>query len=160
MKEQSLRPEHWTDEQLIEHLYGVGPGATSESAHVEVCEECRGRLAAMQFSRSCVEARGADEDLSIETLLAQRRAIYAKLDRRRGWRAALHFQKWAPAGCALLLLGGGFAAWEHRTDLPRQSQEQVQRAKISDEQLAEDASQIANGVAPDAAAPLHALFEN
>jgi hypothetical protein len=161
MKGRSLSPEHWTDEQLIEHLYGIGPVAASkEGAHMEACEECRGRLAAMQLSRSRVETRGSKEELSLEALLVQRRAIYRKLEGHAGWRTTLRFQKWAPAACALLVLCGGFAVWEHRTAWPQQSQEQVERANISDEQLVEEASQVANDVAPDAAAPLRALFED
>lgn len=161
MREQFLRPEHWTDGQLIEHLYGVGPDVSSKKdAHLESCEECRSRLGAMQLSRSRLEALAAEEELSVDALFSQRRAIYHKLERRAGWRASKPFQKWAPAACALLVLAGGFAAWEHRTDLPRQSQEQVQRGNISDDQLADEASQIANDVAPNAAAPLRALFEN
>lgn len=160
MTERSSKSEHWTDERLIESLYGAGPSATSsEAAHLDGCEECRNRLAAMQLSRARVEAQQIEE-LSAEALLAQRRAVYQKLERRSGWPAALHFHKWAPAACALLVLGGGVAAWEYRSDWTPQSHEQAQRANISDEQLAEEASQIANDVAPDAAAPLHALFED
>jgi hypothetical protein len=161
MKERSLSPEHWTDEQLIEYLYGIGPvSASKEGAHMEGCEECSDRLGAMQLSRSRVETRGTEEELSMEALLVQRRAIYRKLEGHAGWRMALRFQKWAPAACALLMLGGGFAVWEHRTAWPQQSQEQIERANISDEQLADETSQIANDVAPDAAAPLRALFED
>lgn len=156
----SLRAKHWTDDQLIEHLYGINPVADSkEIAHIESCEECRGRLAAMQLSRSRIESWGTEEEPSHESLSAKRRAIYARIERGSGWRAALHFRKWAPAACALLVLGGGFATWEHRNEW-WQSQEQAERANISDEQLIQETSQIANDVAPDAAAPLHALFEN
>ncbi len=161
MNEQFSKPDHWTDEQLIEHLYGVGADAASkEGAHLEGCEECRRRVAVMQSSRRVIEAGECLEQLSAEALLAQRRAVYQKLEQPVGWRIALRFQKWAPAACALLMLGGGFVAWEHRTTWMPPSQEQVQRANISDDQLVQDASQIANDVAPDAAAPLHALFEN
>lgn len=160
MRDHSLESQHWTDEQLIEHLYGVGPSAASEDAHLESCEECCGRLAAMRLSRSSVEAQKAEDELSVDALMAQRRAIYRRLEQKPVWMATLHFRKWAPAACALLVLGGGVAAWEHRSEWRRQSQEQIERAKVSDEQLAEDASQIANDVAPDAAAPLHALFED
>jgi predicted anti-sigma-YlaC factor YlaD len=160
MTERSLKPEHWTDEQLIETLYGVGPGAASrEAAHLEDCEDCRNRLASMQLSRGRVLAQQVEEP-SAEALLAQRRAIYRRLEQRAGWRIILRFQKWAPAACALLVLGGGIAAWEYRSDWTPQSQERAQRANISDEQLAEEASQIANEVTPDAAEPLRALFED
>lgn len=161
MKEQSLKPDHWTDEQLIEYIYGVRPDAASkEGTHLESCEECRRRVAAMQLSRRVIEAGECREQLSADVLMAQRRAIYQRIEQGAGWRTSLRFQKWAPAACALLMLGGGFVAWEHRTTWMPQSQEQVQRANISDDQLVQDASQIANDVAPDAAAPLHALFEN
>lgn len=156
----SLRAKHWTDDQLIEYLYGIDSGADSKQAgHIKSCEECRGRLASMQSSRSRIESLGAEEEVSLESLLAQRRATYARLEGRSGWRAALHFRRWAPAACALLVLGGGFAAWEHRSEW-WQSQEQLERANMSDEQLIRETSQIANDVAPHAAAPLHALFED
>jgi hypothetical protein len=42
---------HWTDEQLIQHLYGIAP----EEQHIEVCAYCRDRLADMIAARRMVD---------------------------------------------------------------------------------------------------------
>ena len=63
---------HWTDEQLIDHLYGVGPA----DGHLDQCELCRDRLTALEVRRQQVSMA---EPVSDDFLAAQRRAIYARL---------------------------------------------------------------------------------
>lgn len=148
---------HWTDEQLIEYLYGLG----QPDAHMEACDSCHNRLTAMQARRNSLDTQANHEaDWSAEALAGQRRAIYAKIESRARWLSAVPFRRWAPAACALVALSAGFAAWENRTAPQQQSQAERMRAEVSDEQLAEQVSQIADRAEPDAAAPLQALFEN
>lgn len=163
MNSRSSISRHWTDEELVQYVYGVGPQdhEGKQDKHVESCDACRSRLAAMQLSRKYIETHGRDDaGLSAEGLAAQRRAIWARLEHPRSLWQTLRFQAWAPAACALLVLGAGFAAWEHRTIWQQQSQAELLRAKVSDEQLADEVGQAANHIEPEAAAPLQALFEN
>ncbi len=148
---------HWTDEQLIDYLYGLG----QPDAHMEACDSCRNRLTAMRARRTFLDTQATNEaDWSTEALAGQRRAIYAKIESRAGWLPPAAFRRWAPAACALIMLSAGFAAWENRATPPQPSQMERVRAEVSDEQLADQVSQIADRSEPNAAAPLEALFEN
>ena len=148
--------DHWTDEQLIAELYGVGP----ENDHLPHCRECSHRLAAMQASRNSVDRRHkTDEDVDFEFLAAQRRRIYARLDAPENWWSGLALRRWASAAAAVLVLGIGFAAFQEAHRFPTTAQRERQLATLSDEQLAQAVSQIAEDSEPQPAAPLQALFE-
>ena len=41
---------HWTDQDLINHVYGVGP----EDEHLQACSECRARWMAISERRTLV----------------------------------------------------------------------------------------------------------
>jgi hypothetical protein len=69
---------HWTDEELVNSLYGVGP----ESNHLEGCADCQARLADMRANRTSLEIA---EDISFDFLAAQRRAIYQRLEQPVRW---------------------------------------------------------------------------
>jgi anti-sigma factor RsiW len=163
MNSRSFISGHWTDEQLVQYVYGVGPQdhEGKQDNHVESCDECRSRLTAMQLSRRYIETHDTgDAGLNADALAAQRRAIWARLEHPPSLWQTLRFQVWAPAACALLVLSAGFAAWEHRAVWEQPSQAELLRAKVSDEQLADEVGQVANHIEPEAAAPLQALFEN
>ena len=72
---------HWTDDELIGRLYGLGPG----DGHLAECKECAGRWRALEATRRLVlDPPPASE----EFLAGQRRAIYGRLEypvRRPGW---------------------------------------------------------------------------
>jgi hypothetical protein len=139
---------HWTDEQLIEHLYGIGP----EDRHIDFCADCRGRLLAMRSRREAIDFASPD-GLSFEFLAAQRRRVYEKISQPARWWSQLEPRRWATATAALLVLAGGLLFFEnaaHKSAPPN---------TISDTQLAQDVSRMASDPEPPATAPLQALFE-
>ncbi len=143
---QSKVSGHWTDDRLLGWLYGVEP----EDAHFESCAACRERVAALKANRAAVEGV-SQPDVSFEFLAAQRRNIYARVaEPHRLWsRAGL--RRWASAAATLLILGGGVVLYENR---PHPADNQ-----LSDAQLAQQVSNMAQDAEPQSTAPLQALFE-
>jgi anti-sigma factor RsiW len=138
---------HWTDEQLVEHIYGVGP----HDGHLESCLECRGRLASLGQHRQAIERSAAGDGVTFDFLAAQRRRIYARLSKRTpGW-SRLGIHRWATAAVAAVALTSGVMIYEN-TQLHA-------RSNVSDAQLAQEVSQIASDSEPQPIAPLQALFE-
>ena len=141
---------HWTDEQVIEHLYGIGPDA----GHLDECSECRERLSRMAIARRAVEANAAaDEELPSDLLAAQRRSIYAQINRIQSWPSWLNVRRWAAVGAIVALLGGGAALYE------QVRQQEAAQNRVTDAQLAQQVSQIASDSEPGPMAPLQALFD-
>lgn len=148
---------HWTDEQLIDHLYGGG----LEDSHLSSCEACAARLDAMQARRIFVEESApAASELSAEFIAAQRRAIYVKLDGQAGWWQGRSVWRWASAAAALTVVCGLTVLEETRPVAPiQQSQHTASAAvQLSDAQLAEEVSLLADNPEPQPTAPLQALF--
>ncbi|HEX3682401.1 MAG TPA: hypothetical protein VHU83_07645 [Bryobacteraceae bacterium] len=141
---------HWTDEQLIAHLYVVGP----QDLHVENCALCQGRLLALQSHRQAAEDLASSAgDVSFEFLTAQRRKIYGMLTEPVRWSAHLQLRRWASAAAGLLILGGGLLIFEQDRRPPAVPN------NISDTQLAQEVGRMAENSEPPATAPLQALFE-
>ena len=84
---------HWTEDEFINRVYGVGGG---DESHLHACGECRERWNQVEQRRSLITA---EPEVSHEFLAAQRRAIYGRLDQR----PARKFQ-WASALAATLML--------------------------------------------------------
>lgn len=135
---------HWTDDDLLNALYGIGP----EDGHLKECAECRGRWSELHARRSDLTKA---PDLSSDFLAAQRRSIYRKLD-----RAPRRMVQIAPAFVALLMLVIGLF-------LVRPSGSPSTPAStepgISDAQLYSDISSMMQNPEPEAGKPIHALFE-
>ncbi len=151
MSVESSMSGHWTDEQLISYLYGIGP----EDKHIEECVGCQQRVSALQASRRELEAECAPGDeVSTEFLAAQRRNIYARLSPRSSWWSASQTRSWASAAATVLILGGGLFFYEEN-----HARQTTSRDRVSDVQLAQEMSQISQDVEPEPAAPLQALFD-
>ena len=134
MKTSSTDSQHWSDEQLVAYLYGVGP----EDGHLPGCADCRERLSALKESRHSLEQKAGGNEVSFEFLAAQRQWI--------------PIRRWASATGILLVLGSGFAVFEqHRRDLADQA--------ISDVQLAQEMSRMSDDLVAQPVAPLQGLFE-
>ena len=145
---------HWTDEQLIEHLYGIGPDA----GHLQECNECRGRLSAMAGARRVIDGNAAaDAHVPSDLLASQRRSIYARIERIHAWPSWLHVRRWAAVGAMVALLGGGAALYEQARQ--QQALQNNGQSGLTDAQLAQEVSQIASDSEPSPTAPLQALFD-
>ncbi len=141
---------HWTDEQLIEYLYGVGP----EDQHLDTCPNCQERLSVMQARRGAVELNPSFQDeASFEFLAAQRRKIYGRLGEPIHWWSGHQLRRWASAAAMALVLGGGFVVYEQN------HRQRVMDNRVSDAQLAQDVSLMAQDSEPQPTAPLQALFD-
>lgn len=138
---------HWTDDRLIAYLYGAEP----EDAHLEKCAECRMRAAQMQANRRAVEAV-SEEEVSFDFLAAQRRKIYARLTDGGSWWSRAQARRWAAAAATVLVIGGGLLVYE-------ETEQQAMASKVSDVQLAQQVSSMAQDSEPQPTAPLQALFE-
>ncbi len=140
---------HWTDDQLIAHLYSVGPG----DGHMNVCGECQARLKAMQQRRTAIDRHtSADEDVTFEFLAAQRRSIYAKAAAPVRWWSMLPARRWVPVVAMTTLLAGSVFLYEA-------NQHHYTNEQLTDAQLAQQVSQMAADPEPQPTAPLQALFE-
>jgi hypothetical protein len=144
MKDESNLAGHWTDEELVAHLYGVGP----QKEHLEQCAECQNRFSSMLANRNMLESSAPQKDVSVEFLAGQRRRIYARLTEPQHWP----LRRWASAATAVLIMGGGMLVYQ-------QQHHHMVDNRISDAQLAADVSRMAADAEPESTAPLQALFE-
>jgi hypothetical protein len=145
----SAQSAHWTDEQLIDHLYGIGPA----DDHLPQCENCLSRLSAMETRRRV----SIDEPVSDHLLAAQRRAIYARLSEPHHWWSALSsrvmpVRRWAAATAMAAVLLGSASVYQYQNHLREAAESRA------DAQLAQDVSQMSFESEPPATAPLEGLF--
>jgi hypothetical protein len=131
---------HFTTEELVQRLYGVGDG----DAHLGECEECSDRLRKL----GGLKAMAAEPvPASTDFLAAQRRNIYARMGEKPQVR-----MKWIPAlAAAACLLAVGVIA--------RHPAEQAAKPEIVDPQLFADVYSMEQSMEPLAAKPIDALFE-
>jgi len=133
---------HWTDDQLIGRLYGVGP----DDGHLERCEECAGRWRALEVSRALLLEPAPAPD---EFLAGQRRAIYGRLEhgagRRFGW---LKLATAAAATAAVVVLA---VVLYRPAPAPRSG--------LSDAELYAEVYSLVQSDEPLAIQPIHAIFE-
>lgn len=147
---------HFSDDQLLDRVYGLGE---SNIPHLQECNDCSGRLQAFERKRTETVAAASEHsnaEASNEFLMAQRRAIYARLDRAPATRA-----HWAPAAVAVvfLLVMGLFLVHPHATYAPVLPPDPAPNVELKNEQLFSDLYSMEQSVEPRAAAPIHALFE-
>ncbi|MGA8596115.1 MAG: hypothetical protein WB676_15465 [Bryobacteraceae bacterium] len=143
-----MTARHWTEDELVAHLYGVGPA----DGHIEECGECSSRLQSMQDARALSEAAAASSiQPSFEFLAAQRRRIYQRLSKPAQFGFVRRF---APAVAASLAIAGGLLFFEQQhSDVSRPM------VKPADTELVEDVGRTAMNPEPAPLAPLQALFE-
>jgi hypothetical protein len=132
-----MESRHCTADELIDILYGIGPGGQ----HAEGCLECAARLAEMRERRreSWTEAAFTDAELA-DQFRRWRNRVEA-VEARPGWSWRL-----AAATAALVLLTVAI--------FPRKPPEPV-----DDAPLFEDAFRKALAVEPASFAPMENLFE-
>lgn len=144
---------HLSDDDLLNRLYGAVEDQ-AHAAHLDECDACTGRLAGFEQRR---EEAAATPEVSSEFLAAQRRMIYARLERRPS--IAL---RWAPALVAGFLVAVGVflyhSPYQIREAAPYTGTP-VAHIEQNDEQLFWDLYSIQESAEPRAAAPIRALFD-
>jgi anti-sigma factor RsiW len=139
---------HLTDEQLIAYLYGIGD--ESAKPHLDDCEECQVRWAAIEQRRaSLTEVVPAPEDMFVR----QRRVVLENSVRTAPLRSP-----WLPAGAAVLAIAAIVIlrpTQPTRTTPPVSDPAPVLEAGWFDEAYASSVS-----VEPRAAQPLRGLFSS
>lgn len=97
---------HISEEQLILHYYGEGPGQSSGiEQHLSGCAECRTNYNALRLVLNTIDSAPIPERMAGYGGEVWRR-IEPKVSRRRGWRAVFHPGRWMliPITAALMML--------------------------------------------------------
>ncbi len=150
MNVKSSMSGHWTDDQLISHLYGNG----LENRHLDSCPECQNRLAAMQSRRTAIESSEVAEDqVPVEFLAAQRRAVYARISEPVRLWPVWQVRRWASVMATILMIVSGLFLYENN------HRRQIAEDQVSDAQLALEVSQSVQNEEPQPTAPLQGLFD-
>jgi hypothetical protein len=137
-----MRETHWTDEELVSRLYGVG----AEDGHLAMCPDCARRWEAMQGRFASL--RPAEIEVPAEFLTAQRRAIHARLSGKRR-----SFSRMLVPALATLLLAVVVILYRPAPEMTPSVD------KISDAQLFDDVFSRISDPAPTAVGAIRSLFE-
>jgi hypothetical protein len=132
---------HWSDDELISRLYGVGP----QDGHLEECEDCGQRWRRFLAARERILK---PPEVSQELLLRQRRRIYEKLEESEESRA----WSFAPALAVAIMLVLAFVV-SGPTPSPEPS------LASSDAQFFSEIYSLVNTAEPQATEPIRGLFE-
>ena len=144
---------HWTDEQLIAHMYGVDPQQQqTENAHLTSCQECQLRLADMHSLRNAITL-DAESAIDPEFLADQRRRLYARIAEPEHWWQLGTVWRWASVGTAMAALSAGLFIFGDNHQL------RTHENKVSDAELAREVSALSLDLEAQPAEPLQALFE-
>lgn len=133
---------HWSEQDLINHVYGIAPAAD----HLDACAECRARAAELSARRT---QAAQPPEVSSEFLAAQRRSIYRKLGRepRRRFHAM-------PAFAAALVLLVATLLFRPHPDAPPPLV-----TSAADSKLFSDLYAIEENPEPQAVQTMQSLFE-
>jgi hypothetical protein len=134
---------HWTNDELLAAIYGLGPSGN----HLEICADCRTRLAGMKSNREAIEGlAGLPVDAAF--LAAQRRAVYQRLDQpARSWKA------WAAGLTTACALSASLFLYQHNQQM------KVAQESMNDAKLMQEVAAMANDTGASSMAPLEGLFE-
>ena len=130
---------HWSDEELIHRMYGVGQEEEARVSHLQECQECSAKWLALEQRRGLFVESAQTVTLRLE-------------EARRPW-----LWRMAPAGATALLLL--FALVLHRPAPQPVPQEIAAYQQISDEQLFSEIASMVDETAPRVAKPMQGLFE-
>lgn len=155
---------HLSNAELLDRLYGLGEAEGETARHLGECEECARRMQAFESRRAEAAADSRfSAQASHQMLAAQRRAVYARLE-----EPAKPYGPWAPAALAAgLVLAVGVFLYHPSRPAPRPVTHTASafhpipatRAEMTDEQLFSVVYSMEETDEPQAAAPIHALFE-
>jgi hypothetical protein len=142
---------HWTDNDLLDRLYGLDPAPGLTPAHLDTCPGCGVRWQALENRRAAVVAPAPPSPDVEQRLRAQRQTIFARIEHPRRallWRAV-------PAGAAAFMLFAGIALHQ---PVPLTPRTEVAAVSVSDEQLFTEIASVVNRDTPRAADNIRGLF--
>ncbi len=145
-----MNGKHWSDDELLDRLYGVGP----DDDHLSGCAECEGRLQELVTRRRGVVL---SQELAVDPtlLLRQRAAVMDRIEKSSGsfvsWRAVTAF-----AGAAAMILG--FVVYQPQRTKPVVMQTVSQTASSDTQFFSEIYSEVEQ-TEPRAVKPMRHLFE-
>lgn len=144
-----MQPEnrHWTDEEILHHLYGAKPRPL---AHLEGCGTCRERVENVNAKLALVreETPGSDE-----YFVEQRRRIHRRIEaaQQRRWSFRVGSALVGATAMLVAVLNVNELALNRRTDKPP--------AVASDAELYKEISAMLESDEPRVTRPMRALFE-
>lgn len=141
---------HWTENDMLDRLYGLDPAPELALSHFDACAECASRWQALELRRAVVVAPPMPSAALDEKLREQRHAVWARIEgsnRSLLWRAA------PAAATACMLLAGIILQQPQPTEPVRQM-----AATVSDEQFFTDIASLVNQDSPRATDPIRGLF--
>lgn len=143
---------HLSQDELLDQVYGIGAAA----GHLQECAECSARFQALLRTKTQLrEEADAGCQPSSAFFAAQRRAVYARLD-----RAAASYVRWAPALAGAGLLAIGLLLLPHgQVGSPHRAAPSAQTEMSGDDQLLSDLYSKEQSLEPSGAAPIHELFD-
>lgn len=134
--------KHWTDDELFERLYELGP----ENDHLVGCSECARKLTVIRMRYEGL--RSVQVDVSPEFLAAQRRAIHARIHKKRHTLPKVLVPVIVTTLVAAIVI-------VHRPS----SVVQPVKQPVSDSELFEDVFNRISDPLPTSAGPIRSLFE-
>ncbi len=138
-----MSDRHYSDDDLVARLFGLG----LEDTHFADCKECTRRWD--QIRRRDQLRRSAEIEVSAEVLAAQKRAIYARAERKSGSLPL----RWLPLpAAALLVLLMVFTVFKPASRTPTKD-------VISDDQALQDVFTVNSRIEPAGLRPVERLFE-
>lgn len=141
---------HWTDDALLDRLYGLDAPANLSIHHLNSCDECRSRMTTLESQRKAFAAGGSVSD---ERLRAQRQVIFRRLETPvRGWMVRL-----APAAATAFLLVLGVAL-QRPVPAPIEQPMSVAATVQSDDELFASVALLVESETPRAIDPIRGLF--
>jgi len=141
-----MNQRHWTNDEILDHIYGVGP----EDGHDRDCPECRERIDALQALR---KARHVEPWVPEEFLQSQREAVRMRVSHGAGLAGAW----WsAPAWAALMVALAVGLSWPTP---PAERLVAGGKGAPPDAGMYLEIYQTISTEEPRALAPMHALFE-
>jgi anti-sigma factor RsiW len=156
MTDNNLRTLHWSDDDLLDRLYGQDAAAGKDASHLDHCADCGQRWTELTRKQALCTARAPEIDDA--TLRAQRERIWRRVEETKRpwiWRAA------PAAATALMLIIGVALQTGPAPETGGQPMAQTQTASldVSDDQLFSEIASIANAEEPSGAAAIRNLFD-
>jgi hypothetical protein len=141
-----MKNPHWNQSQMLDHLYGIGPG----DGHLDSCPRCRLEVERLTANRQRREQPAwiPEEFFALQRRRIQGRILEAGVSPER--------RTWLPAFATMTVLA--MAVLLMRTEPP--SSPSLSASNFNDGQLYTEIYQSIESAEPRALAPMHSLFQD